>query len=168
MQYHAIIQCHAVNPTVNQRQDVVQHRVKQDGHFLRKHVAWAKYGEIGKSLEIFCQFMEAWEKKSMVFDMKTWRKIPQNSINLLGSKHLRSPGMVAERVWLGTVRLCIHAYKYCKDIIYILYTYIHTYIHTYIVWLSIWDSAPISCSRSRDLHWSVANHFWEILPGSPF
>ena len=54
MQYHAIIQCHAVNPTVNQRQDVVQHRVKQDGRFLRKHVAWAKYGEIGKSLEIFC------------------------------------------------------------------------------------------------------------------
>jgi hypothetical protein len=42
--------------------------------------------------------MEAWEKKSMVFDMKTWRKILQNSINLLGSKHLRSPGMVAERV----------------------------------------------------------------------
>lgn len=75
MQYPAIIQCNAVNPTVNQRQDVVQHRVKQDGHFLRKHVAWAKSfreicGEIAK-------FTKAWEKKSMVFDMKTWRKILQ-------------------------------------------------------------------------------------------
>ena len=81
-------------------------------------------------------FMEAWEKKSMVFDMKTWRKILQNSINLLGSKHLRSPGMVAERVWLGTVRLCIHAYKYCKDIIYIYihtYQYIYIYIHSMVV-----------------------------------
>ena len=33
-----------------QRQEVVQHRVKQDGHFLRKHVAWMAIFS-GKSLE---------------------------------------------------------------------------------------------------------------------
>ena len=54
MQYHAIIQCHAVNPTVNQRQDVVQHRVKQDGHFLSKT---CRLGEIWRNREISGDFL---------------------------------------------------------------------------------------------------------------